>query len=338
MEALFVSGDHGNGRENNTSQYRIHGPAKYLAKAGHTILFGNMPGQMARHTDIPKNVEVDALDYSQVREVVLFERNITPERVELLRLAGAKRIIVTFDDHYGWLPPYMASSSYWENNYSKFLKALGMVDLVVVPSIKLVSQFSGYAKKIQYLPNYLDPERWPDPSLNPENILGWGGSLGHVESWRDARLNASLREFLKLHPDWVFRYFGVSRPDWMLNHPQVQLNSWVPFDEWPNQVNQFKLGIAPLHGDYDTCRSNLKLLEYQRLGIPWVATKDIPYNRPVVLKGGRLTKNSWLDELHELASNTELYRELSTAGRSESEAYLMSDHISEYEQILWGEL
>jgi len=336
MEALFVSGDIGGARENNTSQYRIFGPAKYLERAGHTIVHGNMAGRSRDHFEVGV-VQIDALDWSLVRDVVLFERNITPERVDKLRAAGAKRIIVTFDDHYGLLPPYMASREYWKQNYKGFLRALGMVDEVVVPNVRLVNYFSAYARKITYLPNYLDPERWPEPATHREKIIGWGGSLGHVESWRNNNLQIAVRTFLKDHSDWRFRCFGPALPaEWMKRSSQIEHSTWVPFDEWPSRVNDFMIGLAPLSGEYDSYRSNLKLLEYQRLAIPWVASFDTPYSRPMRLSGGHLTRNSWLDELYALAASEDLRNSLAQAGRAESEQYLMSGHVADYETLLWG--
>ena len=86
MEALFLFADLP--QELNTSIYRIKIPAKYLQKAGHTI--------SVKH--------ISELDLAEVPEVVLVERILTEEIVELLRLAGVKRLLVTFDDHYGLIP------------------------------------------------------------------------------------------------------------------------------------------------------------------------------------------------------------------------------------------
>lgn len=335
MEALFVSGDQGNARENNTSQYRIHGPAKYLIGAGHDITFGNMPGSAIQHIDTAAIVETNQLDWSLTREVVLFERNISPERVDLLRLNGAKRIIVTFDDHYGLIPPYLGSYPFWQRNYKPFLRALGMVDLVIVPNVRLVSYFQSYCRKIKYVPNYLDRDRWPQPKQDREKIIGWGGSLGHIESWRNNNLQIALRTFLRDHPDWKFRHYGPPLADWMNQHGQVEDKGWVTFDTWADCANEFSIGLAPLQGQYDQCRSNLKLLEYQRLGIPWAASQDVPYTMPKRLSGGKLVTRNWLETLLELTENDELYRNLGQAGYNESEAWLMEKHVTDYEQLLW---
>lgn len=336
MEALFVSGDIGNAKENNTSQYRIHGPAKYLIAAGHNIVFGNMPGSAVQYNGLSGTIETNQLDWSLVRDTVLFERNISPERVELLRLNGAKRIIVTFDDNYGLLPPYMASYDFWQRNYKPFLKALGMVDLVIVPSMRLLSYFETYCRKIKYIPNYLDPERWPTPKIEREKIIGWGGSMGHIESWRNNNLQIAIRNFLREHPDWKFRTYGPPPSDWMGQHGQIEIRGWVRFDDWPMHVNEFSIGLAPLQGQYDQCRSNLKLLEYQRLGIPWLATEDSPYKNPVRLRGGKLVKRNWLDALYDFVDDQDGRQQLGGIGLQESEDWLMNKHVADYEEILWG--
>lgn len=336
MEALFVAGDIGGKFENNTSQYRIYGPAKYLERAGHSIALATGHGASRPHEELGTLVEVDPFDYGQVRETVLFERNIFPERVDLLRAAGAKRIIVTFDDHYGLLPASSRSKPFWERNYARFLRALHMVDLVIVPNMRLVKFFGAYAKKIEYLPNYLDPELWPEPKPDRAKIVGWGGSAQHQETWSNNNLQIAIRNFLKDHPDWRFRCYGLVPADWMRRHGQIEIRPFVPFLDWPGEVNEFEIGLAPLYGEYDRHRSNLKVLEYQRLGIPWLASHETPYVNPVRFSGGVLVRNAWLDELYALAGNPNRRRSLGDLGLAESDGYLMSGHTADYERVLWG--
>jgi len=335
LEALFVFGDNQDNRENNTSQYRIFTPAKYLERQGHTIHIQAMPGR-ARKTAEHGIVETDDMDWGAVKETVLYERNLFPERVEKLRLMGAKRIVLTFDDHYGIIPPYLLSYDFWKRNYQRFLKALGMVDLVVVPNMRLVSEFQKYCRKIIYLPNYLDPEIFPAPKADRELIIGWGGSAAHIESWRNNHFVRALINVLNRHPDWKLRTYGVPLPAGISRHPQVEQRGWVTFAAWPHETNEFTIGLAPLNGDYDNCRSNLKLLEYNQLGIPWLASEQTPYTRPRKLAGGLLVgRNRWETALEDMVSSAEMRAELSQQGLEESYNWAMDRHTADYERILW---
>jgi hypothetical protein len=331
--ALFVYGD-SDGKEVNTSQYRILIPAKFLEKLGHKILIGSMPGT---HRELGDSmIEVDQLDYSNIPEVVLFERNILPERVDKLRLAGAKKIVVTFDDHYGEMPAYNVSKPWWERNYKGWLKALGMVDLVIVPSLALVDAYRSYCKEIAYVPNFLDDDIWKETSTLENKIIGWGGSDAHVESWSQKLLVKALLTFFEKHPDWTLRLYGSAPRKTLPDSLLQDSRQWVKFSEWPKEVAQFTIGIAPLNGIYDRYRSNLKPLEFACAGVPWIGSNYYPYTKTLVRGGLLAYQSEWGNMLECFATDEGMRNTYAAEGRKWAEGMMMSQNTKVYERLLWG--
>ena len=347
MEALFLFADLP--QELNTSVYRIQIPAKYLKKAGHNL--------SVKH--------ISELDLSEVPEVVLLERIVTPEMVELLRLAGVKHLIVTFDDHYGLIPKDSPDSyHYWKGKklsgpkgIDEFKQALGMVDQVIVPSQLLVRDFFSSAKgKIAYVPNYYDPEVWEmaqsdsaatlaiasknKATLAPNSlVIGWGGSRQHGASWRGCKLADGLFHLKKLYGDRVQISVYARAADESLERAKVSFLSypWVKFEEWPKHIATFDIGLLPLSGEYDRRRSNLKAIEYGLAGIPWVG--NLEYSEPYSgCQGGLFTSDNpkaWLAALSKLIEDETLRKSLGCTGKTWAKTYDMSTNLDLYQKVLW---
>ena len=256
-EALFVYADRNELGILNTSQYRVLIPAKYLNKAGHKIVTetGGSITNVYGH-------KADTINYSHVPEVVLLERVVWPGRIEKLRLAGARRIIITFDDNYQLLPPG-AASEYWKRNYGDFVKCLGLVDEVIVPSVALAADYSKLCKKISVVENYLDPDLWQAKTKydNHPLTIGWGGSNQHVATWANKHFSSALREIQRLYGDKIRIVVYGDAAVSALSDGNVEFESryLVPFDEWPKHCAQFDIGLAPLYGDRVLrCRSSVR--------------------------------------------------------------------------------
>jgi len=328
LEALFLQGD-APGEKTATSDYRIHIPRKYLQQAGHTIHLRLATWQINGLGQFR-----DDIDWTEpVPEVVLIERNLTVERVEKLRLAGAKRIICTFDDHYGAMPEIVSAKRYWKQNYPNFLKALSLVDLSVVPSHELVRYFGNYGK-VQFLGNFLDGDCWPEGAASLDSkVIGWGGSSGHAQTWQNLEISRGIGRALVGLPEHRLVIYN----DYLQSLIQAPHDSrpWVSYEAWPQEVSKFGTGIAPLSGQYDRYRSHLKVLEYARTGVPWVATLNYAYyHKP---KGGLLIDNDgWKKALRRICTENSLRRELREEGLAWARDHLMHRNVDRYEQVLWG--
>ncbi len=148
-------------------------------------------------------------------------------------------------------------------------------------------------------------------------------------------LDRALRE----HPDWELHLTAGNIPGVLDSFPKgmtLKWTDWLPHTIWPKEVSSFTIGIAPLFGEYDKYRSNLKIVEYGICNVPWVASFSDPYSRTHV-RGGILTKDSdWYEALTTLMNDKGARDTLSSAGKEWAEGYKMSKNVSVYEEILWS--
>jgi hypothetical protein len=332
--ALFVSADRVAEGEVNSSYFRIAIPAEFLRRAGHAIAIQNAPPR--QHSN---GMWGDLIDYSDIPEVVVIERLASPEMIERLRLAGAKRILLTFDDNYALIPPESRAALYWRDKLPDWLAALPLVDEVLVPSRQLAKDFGHRCRKMTVVPNYHDAELWIGdlPEKPDYKIIGWGGSREHADSWTKSGIIPALADLLGRHPDWRLHLYGyaIHRE---LDEARIpyQHFPWMDLGSWARSVRSFDIGLAPLHGDYDKRRSNLKVLEYGLAGIPYVASQAAPYlhdGNP----GGRLavTTGDWTRKLESLMIAPEERVVLGEAGRVWAQNYTMDKGVAVYERVLW---
>lgn len=325
--ALFLKADHE--EDHNSSNFRILIPAKYLQKAGHEIVIQH----------------VDWHDYANVPDVVLLERRATTERIENLRMAGAKRILVTFDDAYHLLPPAsheysVQANSYWKNNLADFRQALGMADKVIVPSGVLAADYAKYCRAIEVVPNYYDPELVQESKFVPASTLriGWGGTLQHRTTWEKSAVLGGLRKFAVDHTGFVVVVCGLNITDLLgeTGIPYVYY-PWTPFEQWMGVVASFDIGLAPLWGEYDRRRSNLRAVEYGLANVPFVGSLMEPYEN---CPGGVLVKDEpkfWYDALDWMVKHPVKRSDLAFIGAKWAEGYFMDRNVARYEKLLWGE-
>lgn len=319
MQATFIYADHP--PYLNSSQFRALIPAKYLRLAGHDI------------TEVQKR----QVDLEHIFSTVLVERELSVSEIVTLRAYGAKRIIYTFDDAYRLLPNSgVGPHQYWkgsQRHLNEFGEVCRQVDLSIVPSRLLAREC-----RAAYVPNYHDPDLWPDYSVRDDSRIriGWGGSTQHRETWHNMKFAAALRRVLDESPEVdLIVCAGVADEALSISGCRFKSIGWMTFEKWPEFVRSLDIGIAPLHTEYDFRRSNLKLMEYGLAGIPFVATEAGEY---CGLPGGLLVENdekSWHRALSALVKSSSRRADLGAKGRRWAERYLMPNHIKEYEDILW---
>lgn len=311
----------------NSSFYRVFCPAKYLEKAGHEI----------------KLCHVDGFTKEMMSDVVVWEREISESMVTQLTGLGVRRIIVTFDDAYHVIPTDSGSYHYWKGHGSggdhlrSFQRALKMPGVeAIVPSRNLARDYDA-----RYVPNYHDPDLWKSVSRTRRSaniVIGWGGSQGHIWTWRNSTFSQALREVCNKYPKVSVWMYGYSADDALRGHStRFESRGWLPFEKWPHAVAQFDIMIAPLSGRYDDYRSNLKLIEAGLAGVPFVATQSGEYPGAV---GGLLVNNTskqWVRALSYLIDNPDKRKLLGEKGKQWAQRYLMTERVSEYEKILWPE-
>lgn len=325
-DALFLYAD--SDRELNTSFFRIAIPGKYLAKAGHKI----------------DSQHVEHFDVSAVPPVVLMERLIFPQTIDLLRMAGADKIVATFDDAYHILPDTAGSKEFWNRDrLNAFREGLSMCDLVLVPSNILKNDYVKYNKNIRVMANFHDDDLWPkwnDDDDNEPIRIGWGGSLGHATTWQKTMLVEAMRVLKRKYQNKIEYIICGKIPDAIANSdiPCGFVGQWTPFDKWSRVVRSFKIDMAPLAGAYDRRRSGLKIIEYGLAERPAVGSDEGEY--PLCEPDGIiLVKDKvelWVEAFSRLIEDRDYRHDMGRRARAWAENYLMSRHVEDYEDVLFS--
>jgi len=281
------------------------------------------------------------------------------EAMDYWRAIG-KAVLVDLDDHYPGLPPSNPAYNYWIRNgpglepepVAALAEGLRHADGLTSPSKVILKDWEhivpGY-----WLPNWtfrawyapfgqkpmgagdflIDYEAkevngkqtptlraLPRPNSEGTIILGWGGSISHVDSWLASGVMDALTRLFEKYPQLRLKFCGH----------EARLDRWLaPFGErvlrqggvgpkdWPHVVSTFDIGLAPLDtrpippwregapvASYDERRSWLKGVEYLSAGVPWVGSKSLTYND--LARWGTLVDNTpeaWFGALDWMLAN-----------------------------------
>ncbi len=262
-------------------------------------------------------------------DILIFQRNaISPEvynAMDYWRALG-RAVAVDLDDSYPQLPPSNPAFHYWIRNRTDLpvepvealREGLKHADALTSPSKTLLGDWAdvvpgywipNYARRLWYEPLRQKPvgacdiivahnekgEAVATQRPGSENwvILGWGGSISHVDSWVYSGIIEALDDLFEKWPNLRLKFCGhEARLDYLFNRWGDRLirQDGVRPENWPSVVSTFDIGLAPLDlrpiepfreggpvASYDERRSWLKAVEYLCAGVPWVATQSRTY-------------------------------------------------------------
>jgi GT2 family glycosyltransferase/glycosyltransferase involved in cell wall biosynthesis len=180
--------------------------------------------------------------------------------------------------------------------------AFALFDTLVVSTPNLAEHFAPWHQKIVVIENGLDDALWDiELRTTPREgrvRAGWAGANQH---FGDLAWLESVVAETSAHVDWVF--LGAV-PDALARHA-CERHPMVPIDKYPSFLAglQLDIAIAPLADHpFNRAKSNIKVLEYGRLGIPVLASAIEPYaNTPAITLPNKTT--SWRDALMALAAD-----------------------------------
>ena len=160
-------------------------------------------------------------------------------------------------------------------------------------------------------------------------VIGWGGSISHLDSFVYSGVIEGLARVLTEFPNVVFKFCGNDDrldPLWKkLPEKQfIRQPGVLPRSHWPVVVSTFNIGIAPMdmrlvegqtesninEYSYDERRSWLKIGEYLCAGVPFVATDCQPYRE--LARCGKLVQNTgdaWYEALKSRVEGLAFFRE-----------------------------
>jgi hypothetical protein len=321
MNIVYVYAD--SEQEWNCSEWRCAVPARALNRTG------RHHAEMLSLVDFAAGSPV-AQAACAPAEVIVVQRNLFGPVLQAIQhwKAQGKAVIVDFDDAYSLIPPSNTSYRLWHEGQvqgadgrlqtisppplTQFKWGLRLAHAATVPSKRLADDWRAYAD-VHYVPNYIDLDNYTVPAEPHDGIvIGWGGSLSHLDSFTGSSVLAALQRVCRLRPQVRVAIAGNDRRIFdrlPLPAAQKMLLPWVPYTEWPKRLAGFDIGLAPLHGAYDERRSWIKVLEYMVMKIPWVASEGAPYHD---LRGyGWLVKNvpsAWERILLDMVDHLDDYR------------------------------
>lgn len=344
MKILHFSSD--GSSEMNSARWRISNMSDALIRAGHQVKV-----MAVRHWIYQTE---QGRFYCNWADIIIVHRVMVQESIDAVEFwrSRGKPVVIDFDDAYDKLEgDYNPAAEFWKDglvtiksggtSYRKrlpvhplelFRQGISKCTAATVPSRQLVKDW-GHLTPFFYLENYIDSRRYLNVPQRPGDdkiVIGWGGSLGHKESFEYSGVGEALRRVISENRRVYFMLVGDQRLKNYLPVPAHAFifKNYVHYTTWPQILSMYDIGIAPLAGEFDLRRSPIKLTEYATMGIPFVATGDSDclvykdyFGSPAgkfTQFGGRLTTRvkSWYNALSEMVQNIDEYRTLADEKRN----------------------
>ena len=389
LHLIYLYADSAN--EWNCSQWRALSPSDCINAehaAGRTTMTAKlfyMPTALNwRHPEVTRQVGTG--------DVLIFQRNIILpdvwEAMDYWRALG-KAVIIDLDDHYPGLPPSNPAFPYWIVNkvglnpepIAALTEGMRHADALTSPSKVILRDWEhiipGY-----WLPNwtrrvwfdgldqkpigasdlklfYDETEKPPQlksqvqPDTDGTLVIGWGGSISHVDSWLFSGIIEALDRVFDKHKNARLKFCGYEqRLDFVLNRwgDKVIRQSGVKPEHWPMVLSTFDIGVAPLEtlpldppwregatlASYDERRSWLKAVEYTTAGVPWIASKSLTYSDLAHM--GRIADNTpdaWFVALDDMIQSLAAHKKIAWERRTWAMKKLtLEGNIGKYQGII----
>ena len=321
MHILYVYAD--TPQEWNCSEWRCAVPVRAIRRTG------RHSADMLSITDFADETR-EAQDKCGCADLIIVQRNLIGPVLAAIQhwQAREKTVIADFDDAYDLMPPTNPGHRYWVQGIgqeagglpqkidppplTQFKWGLKLVHAATVPSQRLADDWRPYTQ-MYYLPNFIELEPYTSVSRETHEgvVIGWGGSLSHMQSFAESGVLAALKRVCRQRPQVRVLIAGDRRVFDLLPLPVEQklFHPWVAYADWGKVLAKMDIGLAPLYGPYDERRSWIKVLEYMLMRMPWVASEGPAYQP--MRSHGWLVKNTtsaWERMLLELVDHLEEYR------------------------------
>lgn len=303
---------------------------------------------------------------------------IDPQIIEAMRyfLGLGKPIAIDLDDAYHILPWSNPAHRFWkvrDDIYTGDLSAISqfeqpessengklrgaalhyledglrLTQALIAPNRNLLADWQHVCRGY-YLQNYAETGWWNNlPSraelkqergLQDKIIIGWGGSVSHIDSWYGSGIFEATERISRRHSNVVWLICGNdSRIHQALPVPYDQklIQPGVPPEQWPRSVKTFDIGVAPLFGIYDQRRSWIKGMEYSLAGTPWAGTGGEVYRD--LGDTGTLVPNgvdAWEMAIERLINNLEKEQATMEARIPEAQQrFLVDNNLDKFERV-----
>ncbi len=189
-----------------------------------------------------------------------------------------------------------------------FIQTLKIVDAVTTTTEYLAKKIREYNKNVFVCPNCYDPiwfnakQRTHDGPLR----IGWAGSVSHIG---DLEMMTPVLKRIREKYGVQMVTRGDNRVKQLWGE-DVEVFPSVPIKYYPDALASMAIdiGICPLvDGEFNRCRSNIKLIEYSLLSIPSVCSPTVYGVFPVATIAR--SEDDWIKELSELIEKEALRKQ-----------------------------
>lgn len=306
----------------NSAEWRIAVPAR---------AFNRRPKRYRAtlvHMDDFANRTAVARYACESADVLVLQRNIFPNTWPAIDYwkARGKTVIVDVDDGYAQMTPDNVAYQFWFKGLihtdkgpqnlepvpvAMYPECVGHTHGVSCAAPALVRDWEALGHKARLVPNYADLSIYEGVKRTRGNDgefwVAWGGSMSHLASFTESGILYAIARVFTRRPRARLVIAGADQRVFdaiPLRASQKIMLGWVPHNEWPRNMANFDVALAPLVGEYDKRRSWIKPLEYSLMRLPWIASDNTAYDG--LGDYGRLIQNSpdaWADALADVIDN-----------------------------------
>ncbi|NTU71282.1 MAG: glycosyltransferase family 4 protein [Coriobacteriia bacterium] len=278
----------------------------------------------------------------EAADVVVFQQLSMPAHIEMIRASNdlGKLTVVEIDDDLWNLVPTNPGHLHWGKAEAKRIarECVAAAQLVTTPTHALAEKLRTMNPNVRVLPNMLPTTGWdyPEPKAQREDAItiGWAGSYSHLGDLRV--VNEVLLQLLDHYPHVEVAIVG--KPDFtdLDEHERIRFIEPTDINGYPKLLEQFDIGLIPLADNlFNRAKSDLKFVEYSRIGIPSVASKLEPYLRTVKHgENGFLASSpkDWLKHVTRLIEDVELRRSIGAAAQAYAKTRTIDTVIDRWER------
>jgi len=225
---------------------------------------------------------------------VMFQRSATPDQLKLIKhfknvFRGPTKtpLIYEIDDLLTDIPKWNFAHPYYSRYSETAIEIMKNMDGIVVSTNRLRDIYSQYNKNIEVSENHLPKFMWGEPQFrgtkNQKPRILWAGSGNHFSQDKSVcggDFDSELINFIKKTTDIYTWILIGGHPIELKNIDGVEIHGWQNIFEYPYYIKSLNadLAIAPLEDNtFNSCKSNIKALEYTAAGIPAIYSNVEPY-------------------------------------------------------------
>lgn len=225
-----------------------------------------------------------------------------------------------------------------------------------VSTNQLAREYFPYNPTIFVVPNYLDKDRWENPTTKRGDgkiRIGWCGGNAHAD---DLLMVSKVLQKIVKESDGkvVFETIGMTRQELHGVFGMEDIQQECPSCGYEGQIHHFPgapqnefpalmasrgwdIAIAPVvDNGFGNCKSDLKIKEYAANGIPVIASPVVPY-REAAADGASIafatTWDEWYNALKDLINSQEKRDSMIDANRKWVGRYWIQDNAQRIQDI-----